>query len=98
MQQNKNFRPIFYIFFGYPGWSPGITVCLGTSRVCSIQSHRKIDDNFFRIFSMKNYPPIFCPFIRNPPLPKTIQLKNKQLKKRSGINVLFYIRTKSLCI
>ena len=69
MQHNKNFRQILYILFGYPGWSPGMTVCLGSSKVCSIQSHRKIDDNFF-VFFLKNYPPIFCPFIRKPPLPK----------------------------
>ena len=71
MQHNKNFRQILYILFGYPGWSPGISVCLGTFRVCSIQIHRKIDDNFF-VFFLKNYPQIFCPFTRNPHLPITI--------------------------
>ena len=61
MQHNKNFRQIMYILFGYTGWSPGITVCLGISRVRSIQSHRKIDDNFFVFFS-EELPSNFLPF------------------------------------
>ena len=96
MQHNKHFgtkrfKQMLYIFLIQPGWSPGITVCLGTSRICSIQFHCKIDDNFF-VFFLKNYPPLFCPFIRNPPL------KDKSLKGRFGIIVLFYFCKKSLFI
>ena len=52
----------------------------------------------FFVFFLKNYPPIFVLLSVTPSPKKQSYLKDKPLKKRFGIIVLFYIRTKSLCI